>query len=298
MWFEPPTRAVVLVQKANQELLDRVLRDVWKLHGKPMAQALVRAVADLLDDVTLTKLAAALQTGSVQRVLDVIPWKDLEPALAEEFTALRFSYELGGKRAAAAYGATFAVTTQDVIRWTLANGNALPRFMEAHKADAMREILRHAALRGYSPRRVASLLLKGDLVALTPRDVNAVFNFLRRQQEAKVPIGVADQRAIAYSRRLLRARALLIAENELNRAAIAGAVEAWHQLQEEGLISRQAYLEWVCRHEGEFPCERCEHYEGATVPLGSRFGSGVMPPLHPRCRCILVLHDPAPPRRR
>lgn len=293
--FDAP--AVVRFEKANQELVDRVLRDVWKLHEKPVAQALVRAVADMLDDVTLTKLLAALQTGDVNKVLAAIPWNNLGPSLAEEFTHLRASYEIGGSKAAHEFGSTFSVTTPDVMRWVLANGDTLPRYLEAHKADALRQALRHASLRGYSNRRLAGLLLKGDLVALDPRSVNAVFNYLRRQLEAGVPVATADARAIAYSNRLLRTRALMIARTELSRTAVEGTIQAWRQMQSEGMVSREAYLEWRTRPEGDWPCDPCDDMHGRTTPLGSTFG-GLMPPLHPNCRCIPVLIDPRGRRRR
>jgi hypothetical protein len=288
---------VMLYQKASQELLDRVLRDVWRLHGKPVARDLVRAVVDLLDDVTLTKLSAALRTGNVDTVLAVIPWDDLD--MSDTFTHLRASYELAGRRAASKYGSTFTVTSPQVLRWVLGAGEVLPRYVELHKVPAMREILARAAARGYSPARTARLMLKGDLVALTPRDVSAVFNMLRRLQEQGLAIDMADARAIAYSRRLLRARALLIAEDQLKRAAVDGAIQAWTDLQAEGEISSQAVLKWNARRGNEpWPCDDCEPMDGMTTPLGTMFYGRLMPPLHPRCWCTVSLVDPARSRSR
>lgn len=73
-------------------------------------------------------------------------------------------------------------------------------------------------------------------------------------------------------------RALTIAITETNRVASYSAMQTY---KEYGLEEQ----EW----QAITPCDKCAMNEGAVVPIGSPFPSGVtQPPQHPHCRCALL----------
>jgi hypothetical protein len=77
------------------------------------------------------------------------------------------------------------------------------------------------------------------------------------------------------------ARAKLIAETEVAHAQAGGNFEVWSK---SGLVET---VKWTVS--ADEPCDVCAGNEDEEVELGEEFPSGdVMPPSHPRCRCVLV----------
>lgn len=99
-----------------------------------------------------------------------------------------------------------------------------------------------------------------------------------------------------YYKRFLKHRSETIARTETIRASMAGQQELWEQAADQGLIDRQTVQRrWVTARD-ERVCPICGPLHGEKVALRGNFTSGnsiaLHPPIHPRCRCSLVLHFP------
>jgi hypothetical protein len=74
-----------------------------------------------------------------------------------------------------------------------------------------------------------------------------------------------------------------------------GALEAYGQAQQKGLLSGDAVKEWISTPD-ERACPVCLPLDGVTVPLKAMFATanGPLPgPVaHPRCRCAIAVLDP------
>ena len=77
------------------------------------------------------------------------------------------------------------------------------------------------------------------------------------------------------------ARAEMIAQTEVARAQAEGNFDVWKQ---SGLVET---VRWTVS--ADEPCDECAGNEDEVVEFGKEFQSGdIMPPAHPRCRCVLV----------
>jgi len=274
---------------------DRLRTEVWRLYGRKMTGALLRAVARTMDDASVTRLADALEGLSVADATDVFRWDVVgAPGLRDDVESiLSDALDSAGSTEADRWNVDsgFAITGSDIVSWLGDESDAVIRFATDAQAEALRIGIRSAIDLRLSPQETAVILLESDAVGLDPRGVNAMFNFLRRQIEAGVPASTADQRAIEYGQRLVASRAEMIARTELSRAATRGQLEAFSQIMGEGLAPMTALKEWVVNGD---PCPECEDVDGEQVGVDEVFSNGEDgPPLHPNCQCTLDLVDAA-----
>jgi hypothetical protein len=96
--------------------------------------------------------------------------------------------------------------------------------------------------------------------------------------------------AISYADELLEYVAELRAESETKLAAEEGQRIAWGRMVEDGVIPATTRKAWVAQDDG---CAQCQELEGETAELDGLFSSDEGefngPPLHPHCRCNVVL---------
>lgn len=152
---------------------------------------------------------------------------------------------------------------------------------------------------GLAPREAAKRLR--SLIGLTERQAQAVLAQRAADAAAGRTADAIEARAQRYADRLLRQRAELIARTEILRAANEGQLDLWRQAQADGLLPRDARKQWVVTPDDRL-CPFCEPLDGDTQPLEGRFVSGrylvEAPPLHPQCRCTLVMASRAVAARR
>ncbi len=97
----------------------------------------------------------------------------------------------------------------------------------------------------------------------------------------------AERLAAREYTRAVRSRSVTIARTETTRANTLGRRAGWGQANENGLIPPDAKVEWLAYD----PCELCAGMSGKRVPWQDSF-SPTDPPLHPRCRCTILLITP------
>jgi hypothetical protein len=94
---------------------------------------------------------------------------------------------------------------------------------------------------------------------------------------AKIQTALQDDEAGIFT----DARAEMIAQTEVANAQAEGNFGVW---KKSGLVET---VRWTVS--ADEPCDECEGNADEVVEFGKEFQSGdIMPPAHPRCRCVLV----------
>lgn len=265
--------------------------------GAFLARELVRAIRVASASVKVSELEEALRSRSPRRALGLFALADaerdvIEPAARE---SLWRAYALGivqadrlARLVQKARTPLFAVRDERAILRLISQGNALSqRYLARYGTSALEVVIREAALRGLDWKRVAQLIVRGNLIGLDEGRAGAVIRYLHAQIKAGVRLDVAHKRAEAYGRRLLRQRAEVLARTEIQRVLNVGAVDGWLDLRSRGLISGEAVVVW---HVRPAACPLCSDVSGEVVRLGEVFSNGLRyPPVHPNCRCVLEL---------
>ena len=105
-----------------------------------------------------------------------------------------------------------------------------------------------------------------------------------------------DDMVKRYQERYLKYRAETIARTETIRASVAGQQNTWKQAQQQGLIKKDKSRQFWSVTKDDKLCEQCREVPKLNkngVALGEVFktpiGDSSGPPLHPNCRCIVVM---------
>jgi len=267
---------------------DVILAAADKLEPE-LRQAFLDAFASLTVDVEA--VAAAIQAGDVNAVLNMLPPLQIDPAPIR--AALTAAADAAAEATAGMMGMTFTGVNPATVRWIDQYSVQLLSGIDADSdiARAVRAIIRQGAEGQWDVRDQARLIER--LVPLTRRDATAVANFAAGFDELT---DTAQRFIDAYARRLLRARAETIARTETIRAANRGTIDLWVQARDDGVLPPDARQVWIVTPDDRL-CSRCAEMEGLTVdvagawsePPGGLGATTREPPLHPRCRCTTGL---------
>lgn len=110
------------------------------------------------------------------------------------------------------------------------------------------------------------------------------------QQRGMTPAQARDKAgkiAVRERARAVRSRSVTIARTETTKANTLSRRSAWDEASQQGLIDPRSQVEWLSYD----PCELCAGMSGKRVPWQDSF-SPTDPPLHPRCRCTILLITP------
>ena len=153
---------------------------------------------------------------------------------------------------------------------------------------AIRGVIDRAFRDGLPPREAAKLIR--PLVGLTKRQAQAVVTRRAADMGSGMAAARVQSRAVAYSEKLLKQRALMIARTEIISASTQGQLSLWREAQAQGLLPRGAEKMWITTPDDRL-CPICEDMDGETVALGEMFTiDGALiagPPAHPNCRCAV-----------
>ena len=127
------------------------------------------------------------------------------------------------------------------------------------------------------------------LIGLHSRQARAVRNFRARLVKLGLKAELVDKRAARYAAKLLRQRSYLIARTETIRALSAGQQAAWRTARAAGRIPKTSLQRWSVVGDDRL-CPICIALSGVKRKIGQQFPGGILhPPVHPSCRCSLVL---------
>ena len=271
-------------------------RRVMRILGEAMREVRAQVIRDegkILDAVMHSGL------DKIANLVTVEPWLEAQPALQEELLAELIS---GGQRvklpamqkATMSFG--FDATRPEAARWAEKEAGQLIVEVVEEQRQVVRGYVSSALMGEYTPQQVARGLR--STIGLTQQQAGWVENFRQRQIDQRMGAGRSFDQAFAesekatqqYHDRIHKYRTETIARTEILRASAEGRKEAWQQGVEEGFIDPSWVKTWSTEQDAR-TCDECGPLDGETAPVLGDFPWGD-PPLHPNCRCTLLLDEP------
>ena len=158
---------------------------------------------------------------------------------------------------------------------------------------ALRALIVRAIREGIPPYDAARMIV--SMIGLTEQQAGAAMSYRERLINEGLSLESVDAEVRKLTKKELRKRAVTIARTEIMGALNRGALEAYGQAQQKGLLSGDAVKEWITTPD-ERLCPVCAPLDGVQVPLKAMFATanGPLPgPVaHPRCRCALAVTEP------
>ena len=185
---------------------------------------------------------------------------------------------------------TFTHLNPDAVAAAYRDTAALVRQITADTRRVVQQVMGRGFSQGEAwpviTRRLAAVI--GPL----PKTTEAIQRRMEDRQTAWVEAGgdpvSARDKALQMARRerdrATRLRARTIARTETTRANVHARRDSWTHADQQGLIPAHAKVEWLAYD----PCPRCQGLGGTQIPYNASWPDGD-PPLHPNCRCTLLL---------
>lgn len=217
---------------------------------------------------------------------------DVKAAVRDIYTRIAAT---GAQQAAAALSIDFNSVNPAVTAWAERHTGQFITSIVQESRDAIQQAIVEALRQGTSAPATARDIRR--FIGLNTRQASALERFAASLDNPSAK--VLDRRAA----KMIRQRAELIARTELITASNRGQQATWDYAADTGLIPRTAYKEWVDTDDSR-TCPRCEYMDGTRIPYNTtfdgvtkfdtdgnptQFDAVITPPLHPACRCAMVL---------
>jgi len=182
----------------------------------------------------------------------------------------------------------FDLKSPEAIAWAKEYGAEQVKYVNASTKTAIRQITVRGLNDGLSPQAQKKAIK--EIVGLLPQHVVAVQSYRESLLSSGMDSGSVDRLAAKYVDKLLRYRAGTIGLTESHTATNEGARQVNQDAVKRGVLAENEYLqEWLSAGDKR-RCSRCGGLQGKTAKINGDFaGDGRGPPLHPRCRCTVVL---------
>lgn len=292
----------------EKELFNRVRLALFAAGRTADAEALARAITSLDPQ----ELERALRTISVAGLEDIFV-EAIERIIAVEGEATARSISPVVERTERWGGPTTITGTPD-IEYRFDRTDPLMQRMARTQAarlvtsidESMRLAVRQVITRAFTNQISVDYTARRlrNVIGLHPRWALAVDKYFDRQYQRLLKEGLTGPKAMeraqmvtdTYRRRLIRARATMVARTEIQIAQNMGRQVAWTQSVTGGWVQGDSMKEWVSTGRsasGIVTCDECRSMDGMKVKWNQAFPNGVMmPPAHPHCRCTAVLLPP------
>lgn len=273
-----------------------------------MMRVLGEAMREVREQVTQDegRILDAVMHSSSDRVANLVtvePWLNAQEYIEDELVREIIS---AGQRVKlptlqkATISFRFDAERPEASRWAAKEAGGLIVEIIEDQRTAVKDYVSRAALGEFTPQQVARGLR--DTIGLTNQQAGWVENFRQRQMTERLAAGRTMEQAFAdteratqrYHDRIHKYRTETIARTEILRASNEGRKEAWQQGVEEGFIDPSWVKRWSTEQDAR-TCDECGPLDGETAPVLGDFPWGD-PPLHPNCRCTLLLEEPDEPR--
>jgi hypothetical protein len=256
-----------------------------------LRRAVLTAIARTRQAVSTAEVQRALLEGDLADAARAVPWEEIaEPVLRDQFVRnVRDVYEESGRAAARLlpFDASFSITDRRALAFLERAGGERITNISNGTREGVRHVLVEAQRQGLAAVRTARLIK--PLVGLTEPHARAVMNRGAELAAQGIAQSTIDARLARYARELIQVRALMIARTEASIAGNAGIREAWEQAADQGLFERdEATRVWIAVNDSATD-EDCAQLDGVEVGMDESFPDDAEPPLHPSCRCVVVL---------
>jgi hypothetical protein len=292
------------IKNAIRHVLQKATPAPLSPFERQMKGIILQAVDAVRSGVVQSTIRDLLEAGDIEGALRAIPWEQADDVLEGVQRIYRGSYEEGALRAErqlrrtllGAQGLRFDLTNPHAVDWVRNRSTMLIREFGESSREGVRHILERSFTEGIAPAKTARMIRETG-IGLTRRQAVAVENFMRRMEDAAewIPDGIIQKRTARYAAKMLKRRAETIARTEIISASTHGQQELWRQAAQRQLLDpSRAVQEWIVSWD-ERLCLLCEPLDGETAPMGGTFPGGYSgPPLHPLCRCAVVLLPDGP----
>lgn len=183
----------------------------------------------------------------------------------------------------------FDLISPEAIKWAEKYGADQVKYINKSTKAAIRQITVRCLKDGLSPYEQKKAIRR--IVGLLPQHAVAVQDYRRDLFASGKDAGQADRLADRYAKKLLNYRAETIGLTESHTATNEGLRRVNSEAVKRGVLKENEYLqEWLTAADRR-RCPRCGALQGARAKIDGEFngGGGRGPPLHPRCRCTVVL---------
>ena len=213
-----------------------------------------------------------------------------------------FSIQQGAKHFSEKYQNIFNDSDRFVKEWLNKHAAEFVTNINAETRQAIKSILAYGQDNGMSVKEIAKMIR--PTIGLNVRQAAANLNYQNtvrenllknnpRMTQAKAE-EKAQSAALKYASKQHRQRAEMIAHTELSFAYNRGAHESVRQAMSNGLMGRCEKV-WTTAGTNRV-CGRCMDLSGTVVGFEDKFFNssvtdGQTPPLHPRCRCVIVYRE-------
>lgn len=190
----------------------------------------------------------------------------------------------------------------EAAAWAAKEAGTLIQNITNDQLAFVRDVVSRASMGEFTPMQAAQVFRQmEDGMGLTVQQSEWVENFRQRRitdemargrtyEEAEARSAKSTQR---YADRVYRYRTETIARTEIMRASNEGRNQAWQQGIEGGWIAPDSLKKWSVELDGR-ECSICRPLgDLPPIPINASFPSGD-PPVHPNCRCTVVLTDEIP----
>jgi hypothetical protein len=159
--------------------------------------------------------------------------------------------------------------------------------------NAVRVLIRKGLTDGIEPKRLAKEIK--PLIGLNARQAIAVQNARASWLQAGLDAASVDAKALQYTEKLRKYRALMIARTETIGASNRGQLHGWRRGAQNGLLDpATTKRKWIAAKGSGRTCDLCNAMHNSVISgLQETFttpkGPLQHPPLHPNCRCTIGL---------
>lgn len=285
--------------------LDPTKRETLTPSQARFIRGIIRMWHNVREDVIANEreLVDAVLHRSPQLTISLMPF---EPLLdAQDFLYKELLAEVldGGSRVTlpsikkATVKFAFDRARPEAAQWASNNAGLLINNFNREQEAVLRDLITRASMGDLTVDSVARELRNS--IGLTSQQSEWVENRWQREFAARIRDGwnprdaeaLADKAATRYYEQVLRYRTETIARTEILNASHEGRRQAWAQGIEGGWIDADWEQQWDAASDA---CEICEPFDGIRVAVNEGFPEGE-PPLHPNCRCDVVLIPPNVP---
>lgn len=273
--------------------------------GRRIMKALREAMEDIRDQVRRQEgiILDGLLHQPIDRIVDLIPVDPWFTAQEKIEAELLGDYLDGGSRVRLrpirkeVLEFAFDRSRPEAAEWARKESAQLVTNVTEEQRRVIRSYIGESLDQGVAPRDTARGLR--NVVGLTEAQSGWVQNHYDRQVQSGLSRGLTQARAEElaqrstdrYHSRVFRYRTETIARTETLRASHAGRQAAWQQGLQGGWISPGAGKQWSTNVDDR-SCDICVPLDQMVVPIGGLFPDGE-PPIHPNCRCDILLVDRA-----
>lgn len=301
---------------ANPREAERIWRRIHRAADSKrgdFVRLILRAFARGQKAVSLDELADAVERNDqrdAERLLNIAVY-EIQKALSLELPTLLYDTLVAGAQAGVdKNGLVVAAARQPksmvevIMSFDKTNPEAL-NWAKTHSAELVKEITdtTKQALKGIvgtafeqhrAPRPTAKAIR--DQIGLTAKQSQAVTNRRLRLIKGGMSEAKATATANKFAELQRKRRALVIARTETIAASNEGQRQLWLQAVQRGYLSPGALRKWIVTPDDRL-CKTCKPLNGKLAGLNEKFQAkgakatiAVMgPPLHPQCRCAVIL---------